>query len=332
MGSDLTLVDQAGRRFVNVFDRVFHRDDVVRPRLVDQSHHGGHGRRFAAAGRTGKKHHSLVVLNDPLEVVRQTKVGQSRGFVRDDAKYRVKTPLLLVRIGAKTADTRQGISKVELHPVFELRALLVVQDRPDDRTRMSWIDQLGRSVFHAAVHAQAKRRHAVHVQVAGTDPRRLNQKVVEGAATVVLNAESALGHVGVGGHQRARHSFMGGQGQFVGGRGSGRCRSWRCLHGCRLDGCRLNGRRPDRSFEGRCGHRSGESRCWSRHGEGGRGGSRRGETRSGGSRGRLVERGRQGFDLEGRCSSLAARQQDFRRLFLQRLRRHRFGFSTHLGR
>ena len=62
VGADLALVDDAVLVAVDELDRIFHRDDVAGPLLVDLVDHRGERRRLAGAGRAGHQHQAARPL------------------------------------------------------------------------------------------------------------------------------------------------------------------------------------------------------------------------------------------------------------------------------
>ena len=67
----------------------FDDDDVIRLAFIDQVHHGGHGRGFAATRRAGEQHQAPVIFGKALKIFGQPEFGQRGGCRPDGAEHGV---------------------------------------------------------------------------------------------------------------------------------------------------------------------------------------------------------------------------------------------------
>ena len=66
--ADFALIDQAVLERMDELDRIFHRQDVIAARLVEEIHERGERRRFAGARRAADDDESLVIVGDLREM------------------------------------------------------------------------------------------------------------------------------------------------------------------------------------------------------------------------------------------------------------------------
>ncbi len=86
MGMHFTLGHRAPFVGVNDLDGVFDRDNVFVPGFVEVIDHGPQSRGLATAGRSGDKHESLAIGQQPFDNRRHSQLGQRGDFSRQGAK------------------------------------------------------------------------------------------------------------------------------------------------------------------------------------------------------------------------------------------------------
>ena len=112
VGGNLALGHDAGAVAVNVFDRIFHRDDVALAVVVHAVDQAGEGGRFAGARGAGDKHKALGDVgqaHNRLGDVHFLGAGQAEG---DNADNRAVGAALAEDVGAEAADAGNGEAEV----------------------------------------------------------------------------------------------------------------------------------------------------------------------------------------------------------------------------
>lgn len=119
VGRDLPLADDGMLVPVEELDGVLQRDDVGAAGVVDRVDHAGERRRFAAPGRAGDEHESLLHLREgehPVWDAEVVRVGQLKG---DDADDRGERTALFVGADPKARHPLEREGEVVVASAFD---------------------------------------------------------------------------------------------------------------------------------------------------------------------------------------------------------------------
>src|SRR5688500_3959763 len=97
---------------MEIFDRIFDRDNVILLLFVDDVDDGGLGGALARAGWSSDEHEAVAEFGDIREVRRKAERFQRRDFGRDDAHHDRVDAALLKDIYAKSRARRQRVTQV----------------------------------------------------------------------------------------------------------------------------------------------------------------------------------------------------------------------------
>ena len=165
VGVQFALVDEAPLVRVEIFDRVFDRQDVGRARLIDPIDHRGQRRRLAAAGRTGDEHQAARPVGQIREHGRQAQLVERSNVFGNQTVDGAERALLVEDIAPEPADAGSPNARSSSHVSSNVFLCAprqhAVAERLDDLRR-----QIGASEpLQAAVHAHLRRRPDGQVQV-----------------------------------------------------------------------------------------------------------------------------------------------------------------------
>ena len=128
IGAHLALVDAALDVAVQELDRIFDRDDVGVPVLVDVMKHRRQRRRFSGPGDSRNENQPTRHQCDPLADLGQIELGDRFRLERHCSHCIGDRPALLIRIDAEAADAGDGEREVGF---LLLREFLDVLGRHD---------------------------------------------------------------------------------------------------------------------------------------------------------------------------------------------------------
>ena len=111
VGADLTLIDDALVRRVDVLDRILQRDDVLVPRVIDLVEDRRQRRRLTGTGLTGDQHDALLKRREAAHHLRQAERVERRDAVAEDTQRRRDVALLPEEIDTHTLprDRRRAV-------------------------------------------------------------------------------------------------------------------------------------------------------------------------------------------------------------------------------
>src|SRR5208283_497738 len=117
MHADFTVTYQTTFAFVDEFNRVFERDDVVFAIPVRIVHHGGQRGGFAGTGRAGDHDQSAIEHGKFFEHRRQGyvelfKILKRKHMAGNLPERRADAVLLVVKVDAETRDVRNFVAKI----------------------------------------------------------------------------------------------------------------------------------------------------------------------------------------------------------------------------
>ena len=128
---ELALMHHALYRFVGEFDRIFDREDVLSPVLVDVIEDGGEGGGLARAGGTGHQHQPLGGAADLLHDRWQPQHRQLGNAVAQRPQTGGIGAALAIDIDPEACHALEAVGAVELPGLLQLLALGIVEHRED---------------------------------------------------------------------------------------------------------------------------------------------------------------------------------------------------------
>jgi hypothetical protein len=138
---------------VDELDRIFHRDDVTLPLLVDLVDHRGERRRLARAGGTRHQHQPPRPLRKLRDHRRKPEVLKGSHIEGNHADYEGNASALLEDVAAEPGEVLDAEGKVELVLLLETLLLVLGEDRVGELEGVLGCEDVGhRAVGDVAVH------------------------------------------------------------------------------------------------------------------------------------------------------------------------------------
>ena len=98
----LTLAYDTTIVSMQVFQRIFQRNDMPFARMVDSIYKAGHGCGFSASGRSGYKNHAFCQISNTHDILGNRKLGGIRQLESDNTYDCCQRTTLFVSIDTKT--------------------------------------------------------------------------------------------------------------------------------------------------------------------------------------------------------------------------------------
>jgi hypothetical protein len=163
--ADFALVHDALLVVMDVFDRVFDRDDVALALVVDEIDHRGQGRRLAAARRAADEHEALLLAAEVLHRGGQPERLEGADLERDLADRRRNAATLQIDVGAESGQSLDPEREVQLLRGFEPDALLIGEHAVDERSGGIGSQHLGVARMDRPIDAELRGHSRRDVQV-----------------------------------------------------------------------------------------------------------------------------------------------------------------------
>jgi hypothetical protein len=127
------LVDQTLLALVNELDRVFNRQNMLVPVIVDVVHHCCERRALARARRPCHRNQAPRRVRDLLEDIAHPEIGHAQDFRRDGPEYAAGAAVMVECINPEAGDAGDLKRKVALKKLLVVLALFIVHDLVDQR-------------------------------------------------------------------------------------------------------------------------------------------------------------------------------------------------------
>ena len=121
VGADFTLVDDGLNVFMDEFDRIFDRDDMLVEMRVDVVEHGGERRRFAGPRCARDEYEAALFLRHFKDDIRNQQFLGVDGSRRDAADRHGDVAALVGEVEAEAAERGKADAEIEVLHLFETR-------------------------------------------------------------------------------------------------------------------------------------------------------------------------------------------------------------------
>src|SRR3989344_214009 len=161
----LTLVDQALLRFVNEFDWVFDRKNMVILVAVYIVEHRRQGGRLARTGWSGYQHQAARHIGNLAEYLAHAEIFHAQHFRRNGPEYRARTTVLVEGVNPKACHAGYFEGEVGLEELLEILALLVVHDVVDQCMHLFMVQRRQIDPANITVDPNHRRQASGEMQV-----------------------------------------------------------------------------------------------------------------------------------------------------------------------
>ncbi len=165
VGSNFALVDATFDISMEKFDRIFDRDDVRVPVLVDVVEHRREGRRFSGSRDSRDENQAAGHQRDSLAHLGEVELRDGLGLERHGSERIGDRSALLVRVDAEASDARHREGEVRLLLLGELLDVLGGHDLLGEAAQIFLLERRQLHGDHVAIDAERRRPSDFEVKI-----------------------------------------------------------------------------------------------------------------------------------------------------------------------